>query len=55
MTLPGSDEIDTARPDHAILRQVSSLVASLPTMDNIGFQDELMTASLRFKDVFCTG
>ncbi|TYJ55320.1 hypothetical protein B9479_004043 [Cryptococcus floricola] len=33
----------SAKPDHAILRQISSLVSTLPTMDAAEFQDELMT------------
>ncbi|WVQ75396.1 hypothetical protein IAR50_005016 [Cryptococcus sp. DSM 104548] len=33
----------SAKPDHAILRQISSLVSTLPTMDAQEFQDELMT------------
>ncbi|OCF31345.1 COP9 signalosome complex subunit 6 [Kwoniella heveanensis BCC8398] len=33
----------TAQPDHTILRQISALVATLPTMDANEFQRELMT------------
>ncbi|WVQ93357.1 hypothetical protein IAU59_000425 [Kwoniella sp. CBS 9459] len=33
----------TAQPDHTILRQISSLVATLPTMNANEFQHELMT------------
>ncbi|WVF65711.1 hypothetical protein IAT40_000442 [Kwoniella sp. CBS 6097] len=33
----------TAQPDHTILRQISALVATLPTMDAKDFQHELMT------------
>ncbi|WWD21032.1 hypothetical protein CI109_105513 [Kwoniella shandongensis] len=33
----------TAKPDHTILRQISALVATLPTMDAKEFQEELMT------------
>ncbi|OCF60279.1 COP9 signalosome complex subunit 6 [Kwoniella mangroviensis CBS 10435] len=33
----------TAKPDHNILRQVSALVATLPTMDAKEFRDELTT------------
>ena len=36
---------ETAEPDHTILRQMSSLVATLPTIDSVGFQDEFMTVS----------
>nr|XP_018259028.1 uncharacterized protein I303_08571 [Kwoniella dejecticola CBS 10117]OBR81186.1 hypothetical protein I303_08571 [Kwoniella dejecticola CBS 10117] len=33
----------TAQPDHAILRQISAIIAALPTMDAQGFRDELTT------------
>ncbi|ORX38898.1 hypothetical protein BD324DRAFT_617828 [Kockovaella imperatae] len=33
----------TAEPDQSILRQLSSLVSSLPTIDSVGFQEEFMT------------
>ncbi|KAK8843443.1 hypothetical protein IAR55_007100 [Kwoniella newhampshirensis] len=33
----------TAKPDHTVLRQISALVATLPTMDAKEFQDELIT------------
>ncbi|WRT68904.1 uncharacterized protein IL334_005886 [Kwoniella shivajii] len=34
---------ENAKPDHPILRQISALVASLPTMDAKEFRDELVT------------
>jgi COP9 signalosome complex subunit 6 len=34
---------EQARPDHSILRQISSIVAGLPSMDAPQFQQELMT------------
>lgn len=38
-----ADEVEQAAPDHTILRQISSIVAGLPTMDAPQFEEELAT------------
>lgn len=35
--------IESTKPDYSILRQISSLVATLPTMDASEFREELVT------------
>lgn len=36
----------TAQVDHAVLRQISAIVSTLPVMTESGFQDEFLTVSL---------
>lgn len=35
----------TAQVDHAVLRQISAIVSTLPVMTEAGFQDEFLTVS----------
>jgi hypothetical protein len=38
--------LETVEADYTLLRQISALVATLPTMDGKGFQDELTSVCL---------
>ena len=41
-----AEGLETATLDHAILRQISALVSTLPTMDAKEFQDEFTMVGL---------